>query len=110
MPQMHTDACIIVGVQSKVVMCTTVGAWAPALGCEHCTDSGKIALQPEGLSQVADLVSFYKENATILREVGILSRVYDDCIREGVAALAAEHRCNCRPYLEVDAAACKDDR
>ena len=27
------------------------------------------ALQPEGLSQVADLVSFYKENANILREV-----------------------------------------
>lgn len=28
-------------------------------------------LQPEGLSQVADLVSFYKENATILRNVSI---------------------------------------
>ncbi len=29
-------------------------------------------LQPEGLSQVADLVSFYKQNASILREVRCL--------------------------------------
>lgn len=31
--------------------------------------SALCVMQPEGLSQVADLVSFYKENANILRQV-----------------------------------------
>jgi hypothetical protein len=35
----------------------------------HLQNATFFALQPEGLSQVADLVSFYKENANILREV-----------------------------------------
>jgi LL-diaminopimelate aminotransferase len=38
-------------------------------GASNVSQAGGLAcLQPEGLSQVADLVSFYKENATILRE------------------------------------------
>lgn len=37
------------------------------------TVSLSLCVQPEGLSQVADLVSFYKQNATILREVRRLS-------------------------------------